>query len=59
MSKKSILDPSFKYVPANKTDLKKTFARIRREQAEASARKPKSRAPVFHIQSSRKQGGQS
>jgi len=29
-----ILDPKFKYVPASKTDLAKTFARIRRETAE-------------------------
>lgn len=29
-----ILDPRFKYVPASKTDVAKTFARIRREMAE-------------------------
>jgi len=29
-----ILDKSFKYVPAAKTNLAKTFARIRRELAE-------------------------
>ena len=28
---KSILDPSFKYTASFNTDLKKTFARIRRE----------------------------
>lgn len=28
---KSILDKRFRYVPASKTDLKQTFARIRRE----------------------------
>jgi hypothetical protein len=28
---KSILDPSFRYVPSTRTDIKKTFARIRRE----------------------------
>jgi len=28
---KSILDPSFRYTPSSKTDLRKTFARIRRE----------------------------
>lgn len=29
---KSIFDRSFKYTPAAATDLKKTFARIKREQ---------------------------
>lgn len=29
---KSILDPSFQYTPSVNTDLRKTFARIRREQ---------------------------
>jgi hypothetical protein len=29
---KSILDPSFRYTPSVNTDLKKTFARIRRAQ---------------------------
>jgi hypothetical protein len=29
---KSILDPSFRYTPSEHTDLRKTFARIRREQ---------------------------
>jgi len=28
---KSILDRSFRYTPSSRTDLKKTFARIRRE----------------------------
>ena len=28
---KSILDPSFRYVPSFSTDLEKTFARIRRD----------------------------
>lgn len=31
---KSILDPTFKYTKAVETDLKKTFARVRREQRE-------------------------
>ena len=37
---RSILDKSFRYVPAVETDVKKTFARIRkqrREQAEQQA----------------------
>jgi len=29
---KSILDRSFRYTPSSETDLKKTFAKIRREQ---------------------------
>jgi hypothetical protein len=29
---KSILDRSFRYVPSTQTDLRKTFARIRREK---------------------------
>lgn len=28
---KSILDPTFKYTPSVQTDVRKTFARIRRE----------------------------
>lgn len=35
MKQKSILDPTFHYVSAAQTDLRKTFARIRREQAKA------------------------
>jgi hypothetical protein len=29
---KSILDRSFRYTPSGQTDLRKTFARVRREQ---------------------------
>jgi hypothetical protein len=36
---KSILDPSFRYVPSHATDVRRTFERIRRE-TEASARRP-------------------
>ena len=31
----NILDPKFKYTPAAKTDIAKTFKRIHREMAEA------------------------
>lgn len=31
---KSILDPAFKYTPAAKTDVRKTFRRVRREMRE-------------------------
>ena len=37
---KSILDPTFVYVPEAQTDVRKTFARIRREQ-KAQAEQPK------------------
>jgi hypothetical protein len=30
---KSLLDPSFKYVPSTSTNIRRTFARIRKEQA--------------------------
>lgn len=33
----NILDPRFKYTPAAKTDIRKTFARIRKEQIAATA----------------------
>jgi hypothetical protein len=35
---KSILDPSFRYTPSVQTDIRKTFARIRREQRAHEAR---------------------
>lgn len=35
---KSILNPSFRYVPSHATDLKKTFERIRREREAAERR---------------------
>ncbi len=37
---KSILDPSFRYVSSGNTDLRKTFARIRRQQQVAAERMP-------------------
>ena len=33
---KRITDPDFRYVPAAKTDIRKTFARIRAEQKKAA-----------------------
>jgi hypothetical protein len=36
---KSILDPTFRYVPSVETDLKKTFSRVRREMEKAKAQK--------------------
>jgi hypothetical protein len=51
---KSLLDPSFNYVPSIRTDLRKTFARIRREQRASEARSPRSSdvnvvAPLFMV----------
>jgi hypothetical protein len=37
MTMKSILDPTFVYIPAAATDLRKTFARVRREMKKAAA----------------------
>jgi hypothetical protein len=34
---KSILDPTFRYVPSVATDVRKTFARIRREMSTVKA----------------------
>ena len=31
---KSLLDPSFKYVPSVSTDIRRTFARVRRQQSQ-------------------------
>jgi hypothetical protein len=33
---KSVLDPSFRYTPSFGTNLRATFARVRREQRQAS-----------------------
>jgi hypothetical protein len=37
---KSILDPTFHYVPSTQTDLRKTFARVRREMAKGTPDTP-------------------
>jgi len=36
---KRILDPEFRYVPSLKTDVRKTFERVRLEQREAQERR--------------------
>ena len=42
---KSILDPSFKYTPSVKTDVRETFERIRREREDQIRRA----APVTQL----------
>jgi hypothetical protein len=37
----NILDPKFRYVDSYSTDLRKTFARLRREAREVKAARPK------------------
>lgn len=52
---KSILDPSFRYTDSANTDIRKTFARVRREQdAAKQAQAKQSRAAVTPL---RKAGG--
>jgi hypothetical protein len=47
---KSILDRSFRYVPSTQTDVRKTFARLRREALQKQARP----APVVVLIKQRK-----
>jgi len=53
---KSILDPAFRYTPSASTDIRKTFARIRREmrrQSATSAQRPEPAVkvtPIFRTQ---------
>ena len=50
---KSILDPTFSYTPAASTDLRKTFARVRREmkrQARVDAEASAKVSPIFERQ---------
>jgi hypothetical protein len=46
---KSILDPSFHYTPAASTDLRKTFARVRREMRKQARHDTESSAKVSPI----------
>lgn len=41
---KSILDPTFRYVPSAATDVRKTFSRIRREMQKAGAERVRAEA---------------
>ena len=44
---KSILDPSFKYIPSTSTDVRKTFAKVlRQERLKAKQQEEQKRAVV-------------
>lgn len=47
MKPKSILDPTFHYVPAMQTDLRKTFARVRREMKKQDVKEPAAKLRVI------------
>lgn len=55
----NILDPKFRYVDSYSTDLRKTFARIRRESREKSSQKPPAApsATVVTLERARKSAG--
>ncbi len=46
---KSLLDPSFRYTPSFSTDLKQTFARVRREMRQAQGDVPVGQPNVLPI----------
>jgi hypothetical protein len=50
----SILDPKFRYIPAAATDLKKTFARVRRELEARKKAEEQAAKSVTPISSRRK-----
>ena len=59
---KSILDPTFNYTPSASTDLRKTFARVRREmrkQARVEAEATAKVSPIFERVAQRAAGSRS
>lgn len=46
---KSVLDPTFRYTPSIHTDLRKTFARLKREARAQAAQNDAPRPPVSNI----------
>lgn len=46
---KSVLDPTFRYTPSIHTDLRKTFARLKREARAQAAQSAEPRPPVNNI----------
>jgi hypothetical protein len=52
----SILDPKFKYTPSAATDIRKTFARVRKEMAEQKKAEKPITPQVFRLRTARKGG---
>ena len=48
---KPITDPSFNYRPSYATDLRKTFARVKREQRAATMKRPGADVPIKLVRS--------
>jgi hypothetical protein len=46
---KSVLDPTFRYTPSIHTDLRKTFARLRREARAHEGQRDEPRSPANNI----------
>ncbi len=46
---KSVLDPTFRYTPSTHTDLRKTFARLRREARAQAAQYEEPRPPLNNV----------
>lgn len=44
-----LLDPRFKYIPAAETNIAKTFARIKREQAKTTAEQSAVVTPIKKV----------
>jgi hypothetical protein len=46
---KSVLDPTFRYTPSTHTDLRKTFARLKREARAHAAQRDEPMPPANNI----------
>jgi hypothetical protein len=58
MKRKSLLDNSFRYTPSFSTNLKTTFARVRREMREADAKSAAEEATKKALQMEQKRPAQ-
>jgi hypothetical protein len=57
MSAPHVNDASFRYTTATKTNIRKTFARIKKQLAEEAAHKPPSKCRGLHCQKSLQAAG--